>query len=283
MEILEILKIIVLGLLEGITEWIPISSTGHLILIEELIPLNQSQAFVEMFEVVVQLGAILAVAVLYCKPLNPFDAKKSPRQKRKTYRLWLKILLAALPVGIIGFLLDDWLHEYLFQPWVIAVTLILYGVLFLVLERYNENRRAPIQRVGQIRFQTAGLIGLIQLLALVPGTSRSGVTILGAMVIGCSRPVAAEFSFFVGIPVMLAASILEVAKYIAGGSVFTGMQVFYIILGMAVAFVVSIYSIKFLITYIKQNNFRIFGYYRIGLGIIVLIFFGVKALVSIRA
>lgn len=282
MEILEILKIIVLGVLEGFAEWMPVSSTGHLILLEELIPLNQPQAFVEMFEVVVQLGAILSVAVLYCKPLNPFDARKSPKQRRKTYRLWLKILLAALPAMVLGFLLDDWLHEYLFQPWVIAATLILYGVLFLVVEKYNENHRASIQRVGQIQLQTALLIGLIQMLALIPGTSRSGVTILGAMLLGCSRPAATEFSFFVGVPVMLGASILEIAKYIAGGSVFTGMQVFYIILGMAVAFVVSVFSIKVLLSYIKQNDFRIFGYYRIGLGIVVLIFFGVKALISIR-
>lgn len=281
MDFIEMLKIIVLGLVEGFTEWLPISSTGHLILVEQLIPLNQPQEYIDMFEVVVQLGAILAVVVLYFRRLNPFDARKTPRQKRITIHLWIKIVIACIPAAIIGLLADDFLHKYLFNPWVIAITLIGYGVLFIVLERRNEDITFPIVRAGQISYLKALQIGCIQLLALIPGTSRSGSTILGAMLLGCSRSVAAEFSFFLGIPVMFGASFLEIVKYIASDAAFTGAQIFYLILGMVVAFAVSICSIKFLMTYIKGNDFKVFGYYRIVLGVIVLIYFGVRAIMKI--
>lgn len=283
MDFIEALKIIVLGLVEGFTEWLPISSTGHLILIEELVPLTQSQAYIDMFEVVIQLGAILAVVVLYFRRLNPFDSGKTKRQKQITIHLWVKILIATIPAAIVGFLLDDFLHEYLFNPWVIAVTLIVYGVLFIVLEKRNETVNFPIMRTGQISYLTALLIGCIQVLALIPGTSRSGSTILGAMLLGCSRGVAAEFTFFLGIPVMFGASLLEIVKYIVSGSGFTGVQVFYMILGMVVAFGVSLTSIKFLMAYIKRNDFKVFGYYRIVLGVIVLIYFGVQTLLTVKA
>lgn len=281
MDFIETLKIIVLGLVEGFTEWLPISSTGHLILVEELIPLNQPQAYIDMFEVVVQLGAILAVVVLYFHRLNPFDSRKTPRQRRGTIHLWIKILIACLPAAVIGLLADDFLHEHLYNPWVVATALIIYGVLFIVLERRNAHTKFIITRTGQITYQTALLIGCIQLLALIPGTSRSGSTILGAMLIGCSRGVAAEFSFFLGIPVMFGASFLEIIKYIASDAVFTAPQIFYMILGMIVAFSVSVCSIKFLMTYIKQNDFKVFGYYRIILGVIVLIYFGVRTALKI--
>lgn len=278
MNILEILKVLVLGIVEGFTEWLPISSTGHMILVDEIIHLNQPAAFKNMFLVVIQLGAILAVVVLYFDKLNPFSLKKKPAQKKATLVLWSKIILACMPAAIIGFLVDDILDEYLMNGYVVAATLIIYGVLFLVIENRNQYKTFDVQKVGDISYQTALYVGLFQLLALIPGTSRSGATILGAMILGCSRAASAEFSFFLGIPVMFGASLLKVVKY---GSNFSGTQVFYLILGMVVAFVVSIYAIKFLMGYIRQHDFKFFGYYRIVLGAVVILYFGISAVIGL--
>ncbi|CUX70768.1 Undecaprenyl-diphosphatase [Clostridium sp. C105KSO15] len=277
MNIIEILKVIVLGIVEGFTEWLPISSTGHMILVDEIIHLNQPSAFKNMFLVVIQLGAILAVLVLYFDKLNPFSVRKKPAQKQAALVLWSKIILACIPAAVIGFLVDDILDEYLMNGYVVAATLILYGVLFIFIENRNQYRSFEVQKVGDISYQTALWIGLFQLLALIPGTSRSGATILGAMILGCSRAASAEFSFFLGIPVMFGASLLKVVKY---GMNFTGSQIFYLILGMVVAFVVSVYSIKFLMGYIRQHDFKFFGYYRIVLGAVVLLYFIITAFIG---
>ncbi|GLC79450.1 undecaprenyl-diphosphate phosphatase [Lacrimispora brassicae] len=274
MNIIEILKVIVLGIVEGFTEWLPISSTGHMILVDEIIHLNQPTAFKNMFLVVIQLGAILAVLVLYFDKLNPFSARKKTAQKQATLVLWSKIILACIPAAVIGFLVDDILDEYLMNGYVVATTLILYGVLFIIIENRNKYRSFDVQKVGDISYQTALWIGLFQLLSLIPGTSRSGSTILGAMILGCSRAASAEFSFFLGIPIMFGASFLKIVKY---GLSFTGPQIFYLVLGMVVAFVVSVYSIKFLMGYIRQHDFKFFGYYRIVLGAVVFLYFIITA------
>ena len=274
MSIVEILKVIVLGIVEGFTEWLPISSTGHMILVDEIIHLDVSEAYREVFMVVIQLGAILAVMVLYFNKLNPFSPHKSMAQKRGTIRLWIKIIIACIPAAVIGLPLDHFMDK-LMNGYVVAAMLILYGVLFIVLENRNVHRHFPIERVTQISFQTAALIGCFQVLAMIPGTSRSGATILGAMLIGCSRPAAAEFSFFLGIPVMFGASALKLFKF---GLAFTPMQVFLLLLGMLVSFGVSIIAIKFLMSYIKKHDFKVFGWYRIVLGIIVFLYFGISAL-----
>lgn len=274
MNIIEILKVIVLGIVEGFTEWLPISSTGHMILVDEIIHLNQPDSYKNMFLVVIQLGAILAVVVLYFDRLNPFSPRKKAAQKKATFILWSKIILACLPAAVIGILVDDILDKYLMNGYVVAATLIIYGVLFLVIENRNQYRNFEVQKVGEISYQTALYIGLFQLLSLIPGTSRSGSTILGAMILGCSRGASAEFSFFLGIPVMFGASLLKIVKF---GFNFSGAQIFYLILGMVVAFAVSVYAIKFLMGYIRQHDFKFFGYYRIVLGAIVLLYFGVTA------
>ena len=277
MSILEILKVIVLGMVEGFTEWLPISSTGHLILVEDLIRPEVSAEFMEMFRVVIQLGAILAVVVMYFRRLNPFDPGKSRRQRAATWQLWMKILIACLPAAILGFLLDDWLDEHLFNGFVVALMLVLYGILFIVIENMNRFRQPVITKMSQMNWQIALYIGMFQCLALIPGTSRSGATILGAMLMGCSRKVSAEFSFFLGIPVMLGASVLKIAKF---GFHFAGAEFFYLILGMAVAFIVSVYSIRFLLGWIRKNDFKPFGYYRIVFGVIVLIWYAISSLVA---
>jgi len=277
MNMIEILKVVVLGIVEGFTEWLPISSTGHMILVDEIIHLNQPADFKNMFLVVIQLGAILAVAVLYFDKLNPFSARKKPAARQATLVLWSKIILACIPAAVIGFLIDDILDEYLMNGYVVAATLIIYGVLFLVIENRNHYRSFEVQKVGEISYQTALYIGLFQLLALIPGTSRSGSTILGAMILGCSRAASAEFSFFLGIPVMFGASLLKIVKY---GMNFNGAQIFYLLLGMVIAFVVSVYSIKFLMGYIRQHDFKFFGYYRIVLGGVVLLYFGITAIMG---
>lgn len=277
MSIIETLKVIVLGIVEGFTEWLPISSTGHMILVDEIIHLKQPEDFKNMFMVVIQLGAILAVVVMYFHKLNPFSPTKKPAQKRGTLELWSKIILACIPAAIIGLLIDDIMEKYLMNGYVVAATLIIYGVLFIVIENANKSRNFEMQRVGDISYQTALYIGLFQLLSLIPGTSRSGSTILGAMILGCSRGAAAEFSFFLGIPVMFGASFLKIVKY---GLHFTGPQVFYLILGMVVAFIVSVYAIRFLMGYIRKHDFKFFGYYRIVLGAIVLVYFGITAFIG---
>lgn len=210
---IEILKVLVFGIVEGFTEWLPISSTGHMILLDEIIPLSVSTEFKDMFMVVIQLGAILAVVVLYFHRLNPFSPSKTEKQKRATVRLWTKILVACIPAAVIGLLIDDWMEAHLMNGYVVAATLIIYGVLFIVIERYNEGQKPIVEKAGNITYRLAFCIGLFQVLSLVPGTSRSGATILGAILLGCSRGVAAEFSFFLGIPVMFGASLLKIVKF----------------------------------------------------------------------
>ncbi len=297
MSIIEILKVLVFGIVEGFTEWLPISSTGHMILLDELIQLDVTKEFKEVFEVVIQLGAILAVALLYFSKLNPFikihgsrdlnekiiplsEKTKNPKWGLKipTVILWTKVVTACLPAAVAGLLLDDWMNEHLYNAYVVSFTLILYGILFIVVENMNYGKRPVTERVGQISYQTALYIGLIQILALVPGTSRSGATILGAMILGCSREAAAEFSFFLGIPIMFGASLLKIVKF---GFHFTGTELFILIFGMIVAFLVSVYSIRFLMSYIRRNDFKLFGYYRVVLGIIVLIYFLVQAVLPL--
>lgn len=271
---MEIVKVIILGIIEGITEWLPISSTGHLYLADEFIKLNMSEAYKEMFFVVIQLGAIMAVVLLYFEKLNPFSFKKSIVEKRATFTLWFKVIVAVIPAGIIGVLYDDMLDKLFYNYQTIAVTLILYGVLFIIVENRNKNKdnKPLIKDFSQLTYKTAILIGMFQILALIPGTSRSGATIIGAMLLGTSRYIAAEFTFFLAIPVMFGASLLKIYKF---GFVFTGSEIILLLIGMIVSLVVSILAIKFLMGYIKKNDFKVFGYYRIALGIIVLIYFTV--------
>ena len=271
MDILLMIKTILLGIVEGITEWLPISSTGHLILADEFIKLNMSDAFMEMFNVVIQLGAIMAVVVLYFHKLNPFSPKKNRREKGDTIILWTKVILAVLPAAVIGIPLDDWLDEHFYNPPVVAAMLIIYGILFIVVENRNRrSRRRPMDDLDRLSDPMALAIGAIQVLSLVPGTSRSGATILGGILIGCSRTVAAEFSFFLGIPVMFGASLLKIVKF---GFQFTSVEVIVLLTGMIVSFLVSIIAIKFLLGYIKKNDFKAFGVYRIILGILVIAYF----------
>lgn len=264
--LLEMLKVILLGIVEGITEWLPISSTGHMILLDEFIKLNVSHDFMEMFLVVIQLGAILAVCVLYFHKLNPFSPKKTGEEKKDSMKLWGKVLIGCLPAAIIGLPFDDQLDALFYNPQTVAFTLILYGILFIVVENYNKNRTPVMNDLNDLTIKTAVLIGCFQILALIPGTSRSGATILGAVLLGTSRFVAAEYSFFLSIPVMFGASLLKMLKY---GFHYTGEEVMILLVGMATAFVVSILAIKFLIGYVKKNDFKAFGVYRILLGILV--------------
>ena len=275
---LDFLKIVVFGLVEGFTEWLPISSTGHLILGENIVNLDVSENFMNVFRVVIQLGAIMAVLVLYFRRLNPFDPRKKEKQRLATWHLWIKIIVACLPAAVVGILLDEILDKYLYNPYVVAAMLIIYGILFIILEKHNEFVEFPIQKVSQISYINAFYIGLFQLLALIPGTSRSGATILGAMLLGCSRTAASEFTFFLGIPVMFGASLLKIIHY---GLAFSVLEIFYLIVGMLIAFVVYMYSIGFLMNYVKQHDFKFFGYYRIILGVIVLIYFGLMALLGL--
>lgn len=268
---LEILKAIIYGIVEGITEWLPISSTGHLILLEQLLPLKASDAFMSMFDVVIQLGAILAVIVLFFHKLNPFSEKKSPREKRQTWDLWFKVIVAVLPSVVLGLLLDDWLDAHLYNHVVVAITLILYGVAFIAVEQHNRTRRPAIRATNQITYKTALLVGCFQVLAMIPGTSRSGATILGAILLGMSRTVGAEFSFFLAIPTMLGASALKVLKFIMGGFSMSGSEWACLIVASVVAFVVSLLAIRSLMNYVKRHNFSAFGVYRIVLGVIVLV------------
>ncbi|MBQ2403812.1 MAG: undecaprenyl-diphosphate phosphatase [Lachnospiraceae bacterium] len=275
---LEFLKIVVFGLVEGFTEWLPISSTGHLILVENIVHLNASEDFMNVFRVVIQLGAIMAVVVMYFNRLNPFDPRKKEKQRLATWHLWIKIIIACLPAAVVGLLLDEILDKYLYNPYVVAAMLIIYGILFIVLEKHNEFVDFPVKKVSQINYINAFYIGLFQLLALIPGTSRSGATILGAMLLGCSRTAASEFTFFLGIPVMFGASLLKIMHY---GLAFSFVEIFYLIAAMVIAFVVSLYSIKFLMNYVKNHDFKFFGYYRIVLGVIVLVYFGLMALLGL--
>lgn len=267
---LEFLKVIFIGIVEGITEWLPISSTGHMILVEEFVRLNVSEEFLEMFNVVIQLGAILAVVVLFFPKLWPFCSPRNGWIKKDTWMLWFKILVAVLPAAVIGIPFDDTLDALFYNYQTVAVTLILYGVLFIIVENYNKKRRPRINSFEELGWSTAVLIGVFQILALIPGTSRSGATILGAVLLGTSRYIASEFSFFLAIPVMFGASLLKLVKF---GFAFTGSELAILLVGMVTAFVVSILAIKFLLGYIKKNDFKSFGYYRIVLGILVLVYF----------
>lgn len=271
MDLILILKTVILGIVEGITEWLPISSTGHLILVDEFVKLNVSGAFKEMFDVVIQLGAIMAVVVLYFHKLNPLSPKKNRKQKHETMVLWYKVILAVLPAAVIGILFDDAIHDRFFNPVVVAATLIIYGILFIVIENHNErSRRRGMDSLSGLTYRMAFIIGVFQVLSLIPGTSRSGATIVGGILIGCSRTVAAEFSFFLGIPVMFGASLLKILKF---GLAFTGTELIVLAIGMIVSFLVSIVSIKFLMGYVKRHDFKVFGVYRIILGILVIGYF----------
>lgn len=272
MDFLELLKAVIFGIIQGITEWLPISSTGHMILANEFIKLKVSDDFFSMFEVVIQFGSILAVLVLFFHKLNPFSPRKSRKEKSDTISLWTKVIIAVIPAGIIGVLFDDKLDELFYNPPTVAITLILYGILFIILE--NRHKRPRIRSFEQLDYKTALLIGVFQILALIPGTSRSGSTILGAVFLGTSRYIAAEFSFFLAIPVMFGASALKLLKFfLKVGFGFSALEFSILITGMIVAFIVSIFAIKFLMDYIKKHNFKVFGYYRIILGIIVLLYF----------
>ena len=282
----EMIKTIILGIVEGITEWLPISSTGHLILVENFLKLDQSDDFKEMFDVVIQLGAIMAVVVIFWKKLWPFGKKdnahplnKSPfGQMIKTdiFQMWFKVLVACIPAAVIGFLRDDWVDEHFYNPWTVAVALIVFGIAFIVIENWNKGRKPKINTIAELTFNAALIIGVFQLIAaLFPGTSRSGATIVGALLIGVSRTVAAEFTFYLAIPVMFGASLLKLVKF---GFHFTGGEIAVLLTGCIVAFAVSIFVIKFLMDYIKKHDFKVFGWYRIALGILVIAYFGIKTL-----
>ncbi|HHW21949.1 MAG TPA: undecaprenyl-diphosphate phosphatase [Clostridiaceae bacterium] len=273
-DLIEILKVILLGIIEGITEWLPISSTGHMLLADELVVLNQSAAFKEMFFIVIQLGAILAVVVLFWNKILPFQFrdKSKPVFKKDTISLWLKVAAACIPGAIATLLFDDFIEENFHTPMVIAAALIVYGIAFILTERWNEDSAPKILSLYDITYKTAIAIGLFQVLSIVPGTSRSGATILGALIIGVSRVAAAEFTFFLAIPVMFGLSAVKILKF---GFSFTGTELLVLVLGMAVAFIVSMLVIKFLMSYIRKHDFKVFGWYRIVLGIIVILYFTV--------
>lgn len=275
MNILEILKVIIIGIVEGITEWLPISSTGHIVFIEQLFNFNVSENFKDMFDVVIQLGAILAVAVVYFKKLNPFNKGRNKKKMYLTIELWKKIIVACLPAVMLGLLINHWVKEHLLNGFVISMALIIYGILFIMIENSNKNREYSIKSVYSINYQTALFIGFFQVLALIPGTSRSGATIIGAMILGVSRSVSVEFSFFLSIPIMFGASLLKLVNF---GLHYTMAEIVYLLLGMTVAFFVSVFSIGFLLNWIKKNNFKFFGYYRIVFGLIILVWYFTSSL-----
>ena len=277
-SMIEILKSILYGIVEGITEWLPISSTGHMILLEEIMPMNVSKSFWSMFLVVIQLGAILAVVVLYWNKIFPFRKNKEGKYTsvKSIWILWSKILVATIPAAIIGLALDDWIDAHLYNGFVVAVMLILVGVAFIYIENRNKDMRPSVNSLSALSYKDALIIGLFQVVAAVlPGTSRSGATIIGGLMIGVSRAVAAEFTFFLAIPVMFGASLLKLVKF---GFAFSVLEFFILVIGMVVAFVVSIFVIRFLMSYIKKHDFKVFGWYRIVLGAFVLIFFAIRAL-----
>ena len=277
MGIVEVLKVLVFGIVEGFTEWLPISSTGHLILVGDLLQPNLSDAFMEMFNVVIQLGAIMAVVVLYFHKLNPFSPKKTKKQKLLTWQMWIKVLIASVPAAVVGLLFNDYLDAIFYKPLPVAVMLIVYGVLFIIVENRNKHVRPKVTKISELSVQMLIWIGVFQMLAMVPGTSRSGATIVGALILGVSRPIATEFTFFLAIPTMIGASALKVFHY---GFNFTANQALLLILGMAVSFGVSVVAIRFLLQYIRKHDFKVFGYYRIVLGIIVLAYFGISSLLA---
>lgn len=272
MSIAEIVKVIILGIVEGVTEWLPISSTGHMIFVDEFIHLNVTPAFKEMFLVVIQLGAIMAVVMLYWKTLLPFNVKEKKLSiDKEALFLWAKIAISCVPAAVVGILFDDKLNELFYNYQTVAIMLILFGIFFIIIENKHKNKISKINSITAITYQTAFLIGIFQLIAAVfPGTSRSGATILGGLMLGVSRTVAAEYTFFLAVPVMFGASALKLFKF---GTDFTGQEIFILLLGMATAFIVSILAIRFLMSYIKKHNFKIFGWYRIALGCLVIAYF----------
>ncbi|MDD6677910.1 MAG: undecaprenyl-diphosphate phosphatase [Firmicutes bacterium] len=277
---IELLKAILFGIVEGITEWLPISSTGHLILLDQVVKLNVSDEFYSMFQVVIQLGAILAVILLFFRKLNPFDPAKTPSQKQETWSLWFKVVVSILPSAVVGILLDDWMDAHLMNYVVVAAMLILYGVAFIYVEYQNREKPPAIRRVGGIDYRTALLIGCFQCLSLIPGTSRSGSTILGGILLGVSRSAAAEFSFFMAIPTMLGASALKLLKFLLSGVSVTGTEIMVLVVGSLVSFLVSLFVIRGLMRYVRKHSFSAFGVYRIFLGIVVLGFAIVSALMK---
>lgn len=267
----EILKVIILGIVEGITEWLPISSTGHMLLVDEFIHMNMSDEFKEMFFVVIQLGAIMAVVLLFWDKMWPFQSKsKGSVIKKETFSMWFKVVVACIPGAIVTILFDDYIEEHLHTPTVIALALIVYGIAFIIVENWNKNRTPKTLALEDITYKTAFIIGLFQVLSIIPGTSRSGSTIIGALVIGVSRVAAAEFTFFLAVPVMIGLSFLKLLKF---GFVFTGAELIVLAVGCVVAFLVSLAVIKFLMSYIKKRDFKIFGWYRIVLGLVLLLYF----------
>lgn len=270
-NLIELLKVVFLGVVEGVTEWLPISSTGHMLLVDEFLQMNVSPAFKEMFLVVIQLGAILAVVLLFWEKMWPFQGRdKGPAVKPDTIRMWCKVVVACVPGAVVTILFDDWIEAHLHTPVVIAGALILYGVAFLLIENWNRTRTPAVKNLEDITYRTAFLIGLFQVLSIIPGTSRSGSTIIGALLVGVSRVAAAEFTFFLAVPVMFGLSFLKLLKF---GFVFTGAELVTLGVGCAVAFLVSVLVIRFLMGYIKKHDFKVFGWYRIALGIVVLVYF----------
>ena len=274
---IEILKAVLFGIVEGITEWLPVSSTGHIILLDEFIRLNATEEFKSMFDVVIQLGAILAVIVLFFHKLNPFAPSKSAPEKKQTWDLWFKVIAAIIPSGVVGVLLDDWMDAHLHNGIVVSIALIVYGIAFILVERKNQGKTVAVNTVYDITYRTAILIGFFQCLSLVPGTSRSGSTILGAILIGVGRSAGAEFSFFMAIPTMLGASAIKFLKFMLTGVGITGLEIAVLIVGCVVSFLVSLLVIKGLMDYVRRHSFSAFGVYRIVLGIIVLAYFAVFA------
>lgn len=267
LSIMDLLKTIILGVVEGLTEWLPVSSTGHMILVDEFIQLNVSKSFMDMFLVVIQLGAILAVVALNFEKLNPWSSWKTRQEKKETFSLWKKVLFACVPAAVIGLLFNDYMEKHFMTAQVVAASLIFYGIMFILVENYNKHRRPRINDLARLDYKTAFIIGAFQVLSLIPGTSRSGSTILGGIIFGTSRYVAAEFTFFLAIPVMFGASLLKIVKF---GLDFSSSELVILLVGMVTAFIVSILSIKFLMSYIKTNDFKAFGWYRIILGIVVI-------------
>ena len=270
---IEYIKSIIFGIVEGITEWLPVSSTGHLILLNEFLKLDVTDAFYKMYQVVIQLGAILAVIVLFFQKLNPFSKKKDPKQRRRTWILWAKVVVAVIPSAVIGLLLDDWMDAHFYNAWVVAAMLILYGIAFILVERRNKGHAPKIKNCNEIDYRTAIFMGAFQCLSLIPGTSRSGSTILGGILLGVSRTAASEFSFFMAIPTMLGASGLKLLKYFLDGFTPSGSEIAILLIGCAVSFGVSLMVIKALMKYVRSHSFASFGWYRIVLGAVVLLYF----------
>ncbi|MBQ9934771.1 MAG: undecaprenyl-diphosphate phosphatase [Lachnospiraceae bacterium] len=271
-DFIEILKVIFLGIVEGITEWLPVSSTGHMLLVDEFIKMNVSEEFKELFFIVIQLGAILAVVMIFWKKMWPFGLtdEKKPMVKKDIFSMWFKVVVACIPGAVVTILFDDFIEEHLHTPTVIALALIFYGVAFIVIENWNKSREAKVATLADITYMTAFIIGMFQVLSIIPGTSRSGATIIGALIIGVSRVAAAEFTFFLAVPVMLGMSMLKILKL---GLAFSSGELVILAIGTVTAFVVSVIVIKFLMSYIKKKDFKLFGWYRIVLGALVLVYF----------